>query len=58
MGARALSITQRQVTAILKGAAAAGVRFEIKAEKGVVKFIEAKDAADQDRVDTEVKGYL
>lgn len=58
MGARPLSITQRQVTAILKGAAAAGVRLEIKAERGVVKFTPAKEAPDRDGVDSEAKGYL
>lgn len=58
MGARPLSITQRQVTAILKGAAAAGVLLEIKAEKGVVRFLPTDRPAAKPSVDKAPKGYL
>jgi hypothetical protein len=39
MTAKPLAITQRQVVAILKGAAKAGVRLRIKAREGEVIFI-------------------
>jgi len=58
MGAQPLSITQRQVTAILKGAAAAGVHLEIKAERGVVRFVPANKPDTSSAIDREPKGYL
>jgi hypothetical protein len=38
MTGKPLSVTQKQVTAILKGAAKAGVKLEIKAVNGAVYF--------------------
>ena len=39
MGAKPLIISQRQVTAILKGAAAAGVFYEMRIEGETVRFV-------------------
>ncbi|WP_416356357.1 hypothetical protein ACLNGM_20340 [Aureimonas phyllosphaerae] len=39
MGAKPLVVTQRQVTAVLKAAAALGVQMEIRIEGDAVRFI-------------------
>lgn len=39
MGAKPLIISQRQVTAILKGTAAAGVFYEVRIEGETVRFV-------------------
>ncbi|WP_083593734.1 hypothetical protein [Aurantimonas sp. 22II-16-19i] len=59
MGAKPLSATQRQVTAILKGAAAAGVHVEIIAENGRVRFVPSDEPPKGSReVDKSEQGYL
>lgn len=53
MGAKPLLISQRQVTAILKAAAAAGVAYEIRIEGDVVRFVPCpkpdREATEPDR---------
>jgi hypothetical protein len=43
MPAKSLTVSQRQVTAILKGAAKAGVHLSIIAREGEVEFVVAKE---------------
>jgi hypothetical protein len=43
MSGKPLAVTQKQVTAILKGAEKAGVRLRIKAREGEVIFITDED---------------
>jgi len=45
MTGKPLAITQKQVTAILKGAAKAGVNLKIKAREGEVVFVKEDDEA-------------
>lgn len=59
MGARPLTITQRQVTAILKGAEKAGVHLEVRAESGVVRFVPVEKRENgEPEVDSGSGGYL
>jgi hypothetical protein len=43
MTGKPLAVTQKQITAILKGAAKAGVELRIKAREGEVVFVPKKD---------------
>jgi hypothetical protein len=43
MTGKPLTVTQKQVTAILKGAAKAGVRLSIIAREGEVEFLIAEE---------------
>jgi hypothetical protein len=46
MAPKPLAVTQRQITAILKGAEKAGVRLRIKAREGEVIFITDEDTGE------------
>jgi hypothetical protein len=43
MTGKPLAVTQKQITAILKGAAKAGVHLSIIAREGEVEFVVAKE---------------
>lgn len=57
MTGKPLKVTQKQVTAILKGAKAAGVSLEIRIEDGVVRFVPC-DALAESGTETGRKWYL
>lgn len=45
MGAKPLVVSQRQVAAVMKGAAQAGVHVEVRIENGVVRFVPCEPEA-------------
>ncbi|MEF2552024.1 hypothetical protein VQ042_11735 [Aurantimonas sp. A2-1-M11] len=58
MTGRPLKVTQKQVTAILKGAAAAGVNYEVRIENGVVRFVPCDAPQEPPQLDSKPNWYL
>jgi hypothetical protein len=55
---RALPLKQKQITALCKGAAAAGFVAEVKIGDVVVRLIPKGDAQPERPIDAKPKGYL
>lgn len=58
MSGKPLLVTQKQVAAVLKGAAQAGVHVEVRIENGVVRFVPCDAPKEPARVDKPSRGYF